>query len=265
MQCWCSYSYHNYQYVFGQGDMTCVRSSIIPLIPSETIYPLGKHPKHLMPYKVIPRYGIGALYLVKRHPKTTNLASYNTDEQSNYPSEETERTSDVESCINSCHSESCPGIQICGQQYHAAHSSRTRSHTHNATCRSTIVAVIKGNAWSAVVVSQQQQLETKKEDITCGGDIAKEKIRNYVWRKLSFVYRVFMALVDSTSSESDPVVIYQFSRFWTPRARATDLGQGPHLQPVFTGASCVPLNREQEKRPAGGRAKNADVQIKLIL
>jgi len=58
-------------------------------------------------------------------------------------------------------------------------------------------------------------------------------------------------------SETGPVVICQFSRLWTPRARATDLGQGPHLHPVFTRA---PRNREHEERPAGGRAKNAGVQ-----
>ena len=33
---------------------------------------------------------------------------------------------------------------------------------------------------------------------------------------------------------------------------------------VFTRASCVPRNREQERRPAGGRANNADVQKKFI-
>ena len=29
---------------------------------------------------------------------------------------------------------------------------------------------------------------------------------------------------------------------------------------VFTRACCVPRNRDYEKRPAGGRAKNTDVQ-----
>ena len=35
MRCWYSYSYRNDRYVFGQGDMTCLRSSKIPLIPSK--------------------------------------------------------------------------------------------------------------------------------------------------------------------------------------------------------------------------------------
>ena len=61
MQCWYSYSYHNNQYIFGQGEMTCLRSSKRTLKPSQTKYPLGNHPNNfLMPYKVIPRYGLGA-------------------------------------------------------------------------------------------------------------------------------------------------------------------------------------------------------------
>ena len=60
MQCWYSYSYHNNRYIFGQGGMTCLRSSKRALKPSKTKYPLGKHPNNLMPYKIIPSYGIGA-------------------------------------------------------------------------------------------------------------------------------------------------------------------------------------------------------------
>ena len=75
MPCWYSYSYHNNQYIFGQGDMTCLRSSKIILKPSKMIYPLRKHPNILMPYKVIPRYGLGARMpngtttVVQQHPK----------------------------------------------------------------------------------------------------------------------------------------------------------------------------------------------------
>ena len=43
MQCWYSYLYNN-RYVFGQGDMTCLRSSKRTLKPSKMKYPLGKHP-----------------------------------------------------------------------------------------------------------------------------------------------------------------------------------------------------------------------------
>ena len=50
-----------------------------------------------------------------------------------------------------------------------------------------------------------------------------------------------------------------------PQSSATDLGQGPHLHPVFARASCVPRNRKQEDIPAGGRVKNAHVPQKLIL
>ena len=61
MPCWYSY-YHNNRYIFGQGDMTCLRSSKRAVEPSRTKYPLGKYPNNLMPYKIIPRYGIGAAY-----------------------------------------------------------------------------------------------------------------------------------------------------------------------------------------------------------
>ena len=44
--CWYSYSYHNNRHIFGQGDMTCLRSSTQSLKPSKTKYPLGKHPNN---------------------------------------------------------------------------------------------------------------------------------------------------------------------------------------------------------------------------
>ena len=51
----------------------------------------------------------------------------------------------------------------------------------------------------------------------------------------------------------------------TPRERATDLGQGPNLRAGSERAPCVPRNREHEKRPAAGRAKNAEGPKKLCL
>ena len=41
--------------------MPFLRSSKRTLEPSKTKYPLGKHPNNLMPYKIFPRYGIGAV------------------------------------------------------------------------------------------------------------------------------------------------------------------------------------------------------------
>ena len=61
MPCWYSYSYHDKRYIFGQGDVTCLRRSKRSINPSKTKYPLGKHPNNSMPYKIIPRYGIGAV------------------------------------------------------------------------------------------------------------------------------------------------------------------------------------------------------------
>ena len=60
MPCWYSYSDDSNRYIFEQGDMTCLRSSKRSLKPSKTKYPLGKHPNNLMPYKIIPRYGLRA-------------------------------------------------------------------------------------------------------------------------------------------------------------------------------------------------------------
>ena len=59
--CWYSYSYHNNRYIFGPRDMTCLRSSRRALQPTKTKYPVGNHPNILMPYEIIPRYGIGEL------------------------------------------------------------------------------------------------------------------------------------------------------------------------------------------------------------
>ena len=59
--CLYSYSYHNNRYIFGQGDMTCLRNSKRSLKPSKTKYPLGKHSNNIMPYKIIPRYGLRAI------------------------------------------------------------------------------------------------------------------------------------------------------------------------------------------------------------
>ena len=40
--------------------MTCLKSWKRTLEPSKTKHPLGKHPNYVMPYNIIPRYGIGA-------------------------------------------------------------------------------------------------------------------------------------------------------------------------------------------------------------
>ena len=55
MQCWYSSSYHNNRYIFGQGDMTCLRSSKTTLKTSKTKYPQNI-PIIDAPYKVIPSH-----------------------------------------------------------------------------------------------------------------------------------------------------------------------------------------------------------------
>ena len=47
-------------------------------------------------------------------------------------------------------------------------------------------------------------------------------------------------------------------RLWTPRARATDIDQGPNLRAESGRDPCVPRSREYEERPAAVREKNAD-------
>ena len=51
---------------------------------------------------------------------------------------------------------------------------------------------------------------------------------------------------------------------WTPRARATDLGQGPNLGAGSGRAPCAPRSREHEDRLADGREKNAEGPKKHI-
>ena len=51
---------------------------------------------------------------------------------------------------------------------------------------------------------------------------------------------------------------------YTPRARATDPGQGPNLRAGSGRAPCVPRSREHEERAAAGRQKDADVPKKHI-
>ena len=43
--------------------MICLESSCCTLKKSKTYSPLGKHPDNLMPYGVLPTYGIGPLVL----------------------------------------------------------------------------------------------------------------------------------------------------------------------------------------------------------
>ena len=51
---------------------------------------------------------------------------------------------------------------------------------------------------------------------------------------------------------------------WTPRERATDLGQGPNLRARPGRAPCMRRSREHEERPVAGREKNAEGAKKHI-
>ena len=158
-------------------------------------------------------------------------------------------------CFRTCYGEPRTRIEVCGQRYHAVRSSGTRTHAHEPTRRSTVHGCHGKNLRRGCGTVATRARDENRENYVWW----RSRRQSYVWRNLSFVFRVCMGLVGSSLSERDPVVIYQFSRLCTPRARDKDFGQGPHLDPVFTRAFCVPRNREQEERPAGGIAKNADV------
>ena len=57
------------------------------------------------------------------------------------------------------------------------------------------------------------------------------------------IYGFSMSMIGDSSSESDPMVIYQISRRWTPRARATE----PGLDGVQAGPLRAPQPRAREK------------------
>ena len=61
-----------------------------------------------------------------------------------------------------------------------------------------------------------------------------------------------------------PWLLATFRDFDPPAHVPRTLARAHTCTAVFMRASCVPRNREHEKRPAGGRAKNADVQKKSI-
>ena len=61
-----------------------------------------------------------------------------------------------------------------------------------------------------------------------------------------------------------PWLLASFRDFGPPEHLPRTSARAHTCTAVFTRASCVPRNREHEKRSAGGRAKNADVQEKSI-
>ena len=112
-------------------------------------------------------------------------------------------------CSGTCHGEPRTGIEVCEQQYHAVHSSRTRAHTDDPTRRSTVRGCHKGKRLKGGCCAVAAASDRKSEHYVWWRFGKRE---NYVWWKLSFAFRVCVGLVGSSLSESDPVVIYQFSR-----------------------------------------------------
>ena len=109
-------------------------------------------------------------------------------------------------CSRTCYGEPRAGIEVCGQQCHAVHSWRIRTHTHKPTRRSTLRGCHKGEILDrgccAVAAAARDE---KRENYVWW---RSRKRDTYVWRKLSIVFRVCMGLVGYSWSESDPVVIY---------------------------------------------------------
>ena len=112
-------------------------------------------------------------------------------------------------CSRTCYGEPRTGIEGCVQQYHAVHSSRTRTHTHELTRRSTVRGCHEGKSLKrGCCTIAAAARDEKRESYVWWRSIKRE---NYVWGKLSFVFRVCIGLVGSSWSKSDPEVIYQFS------------------------------------------------------
>ena len=90
--------------------------------------------------------------------------------------------------------------------------------------------------------------------LKCGGKRENSKFPKNVW---GFHGPRSLSVVGNGSRSYLPL----FATL-NPRARATDLGQGPHLhRSVHAGLLRAPQPRARE-RPAGGRAKNSHVQKK---
>ena len=60
------------------------------------------------------------------------------------------------------------------------------------------------------------------------------------------------------------MVICEFSRPWTPRPRATDVGQGPHLHHSVHASLLRAPQPRARKKTRGRKSKSADVQENFI-
>ena len=90
------------------------------------------------------------------------------------------------------------------------------------------------------------------------------KRENYVPRKSSIVLGFAYAWLALAGRKAIPWLFTSFCDFEPPQHVPSTLARGPHLQPVLKRASCVPRNREQEKRPAGIREKNDNAPTKFM-
>ena len=79
-------------------------------------------------------------------------------------------------CSRTCHGEPRTGIGVCGQQYHAVHSSRTRTHTHEPKRRNTVHGCHKGKSLKRGCCTVAAAAIYEKQNNTCGGDWGREKI-----------------------------------------------------------------------------------------
>ena len=150
-------------------------------------------------------------------------------------------------CSRTRHGEPRAGIEVCGQQCHAVHSWRIRTHTHKPTRRSTVRGGHKGKSLKrgccAVAAAARDE---KRENYLWWRSRKRE---NYAWRKLSFVFRVFMGLVGSSGLESDPVVIYQFRDFEPPEHTPWTLARAHTCVQCSPGPPVCPVTESKRKDP----------------
>ena len=110
--------------------------------------------------------------------RNRKLASCNMDVQPKYDSRETASTSDAESC--SCHGEPRTGIEVCGQQYHAVHSSRTSTLPYSQARTQKHPSRLSYRVCGCCAVAAAARDEKRQNYVWW----RSRKRENYVWRKL---------------------------------------------------------------------------------
>ena len=156
-------------------------------------------------------------------------------------------------CSRTCHGEQCTGKEVCGPQYHAVHSSRKRTYTHEPKRRSTIRGCHKRKKCLKIVLC------------TVASEAKDEKRENYAWWRLGrreklrlaeieHCFRVCMGLVGLPDRKAISWLFTSFRDFEPPEhvprtlARAhtrTQCSPGPPHCPATASKRNDPRAEEQ--------------------